>query len=98
MGVLIDFKTGKPVAAPPRPNRLAPNIDKLLRRYYETPGEAGQLARTVVQLLDTLDLVCMTAECSAIDLGVHGQPNHPYSVMVEMCRDILDSEQLGYYV
>ena len=94
MGILIDFKTRQPIAEAPRPNRLAPNIDVLLRRYYDTPGEAGQLSRTVVQLLDTLDLVCMTAEMSAIDAGVHGQVNHPYSVMVEMCRDILDSDQL----
>lgn len=97
MGDIIDFKTGRRVepqpGRPPSPNRLHPGVDLLLRRYYRTRGDAGVLAGTVVQLLDTLDLICMTAECSAIDAGSFGQADHPYNVIVEMCRDVLDSKQ-----
>ena len=97
MGILIDFKTRKPIEATPQtgPNRLRPDVDNLLKRHYKQRGDAAILAGTVIQLLDTLDLICMTAECTAIEAGVYNQNDHPYNVIGAMCRDILDSPQHG---
>lgn len=103
MGIVIDFRTRKPVtsegaAVPPPvpmlPTQLPPELDDVIRRNLAlgATGDTATLIRTVFQLLDVLDLIAVTAECAAIDAGAIDDVAHPLVVIADICHDVLDTE------